>query len=149
MINELQLISAVESRLNEQMKAAHPLYQKPWTVSFPAKPESITGDIIRVQHSKGLYSVRYMESESNGNAETLMIGVYIWATTPDMESKLARAAKLAISNYSPGGCSALQFVKDEPVIAENGVMVRTVSFATQVPVERNRDPVSAIAALNL
>jgi len=149
MINELQLISAVESRLKDQMKAAHPLYQKPWTVPFPAKPESITGDIIRVQHTKGLYSVRYMESESNGNAETLMIGVYIWATTLDMESKLARAAKLAISNYSPGGCSALQFAKDEPVIAENGVMVRTVSFATQVPVERNRDPVQAIAALNL
>lgn len=149
MINELQLIAAVADRLQDQLKASYPLYQKPWMVTFPAKPESITGDIVRVQHTKGLYSVRYMESESNGAAEMLSVGVYIWATSPEMESKLARAAKLAISNYSPGGCSALQFAKDEPVIAENGVMVRVVTFATQVPAERNRDPVSAIAALNL
>lgn len=149
MLNELQLVAAVADRLESQLKAAHPLYQKQWLVPFPAKPESITGDIIRVQHPKGLYAVRYMESEGQAGKEVLVIGCYIWATSPEMESKLSRAAKLAISNYSPGGCTAMQLHKDEPVISENGVSVRVVSFATQIPVERVNNPAESIVGLNL
>lgn len=149
MLNEIQLIAAVAERLDAQLKAAYPLYQKPWLVAFPAKPESITGDMIRVQHTKGLYAVRYQESEGAATTENLVVGVYIWATSPEMESKLARAAKLAINSYSPGGCSALVFAKDEPVVQENGVLVRVVSFVTQVPQAKSKDPAQLIAGLNL
>jgi hypothetical protein len=103
MINELQLVEAIAARLKEQLTAAHPQYRYAWVVDFPGKPESITGDVIRVKHPKGLYAVRYMEGENGAGAETLITGVYIWATSPERESKLARAAKIIVATHSPGG----------------------------------------------
>jgi len=90
-----------------------------------------------------------MEGENGAGAETLITGIYIWATSPEMESRLARAAKIIIANHSPGGCSALALHKDEPVISENGVSVRVVSFRCQVPSPKVTDPAAAVAALNL
>lgn len=145
MLNELQLVEAVTNRI----KAVLPAAMQKSVQAFPGKPEQITDQIIRTQHPRGLFSVRYMESEAAGNGEYILIGVYCWAISPEMESRLSRAAKIAVSNYSPGGCSALQLHKDEPVVQENGVMVRVVSFRCQVPTERVTDPAAAIAALNL
>lgn len=149
MITELQLVAAISARLKEQLAKAYPLYRHDWVVDFPGKPESITGDLVKVRHPKGLCSVRYMESVAPDTAETLITGVYIWATTPEMEARLSRAAKIALASYSPGGCSALALHKDEPVVSENGVSVRVVSFRCQVPSTRITDPAAELAALNL
>lgn len=149
MLNEYQIVAAVNDRITSVLKSAYPLYSKPWTVPFPAKPESITGDMIRTQHHKGLFSCRYLASEGSPTAENILVAVYIWATSADMETKLARAAKMALSSYSPGGTTPLQLHKDEPEVQENGVMVRVVSFVTQVPQSRTKDPAAEIAGLNL
>lgn len=149
MLNEYQIVSAVNDRITTVLKSAYPLYAKPWTVPFPAKPESITGDMIRTQHHKGLFSCRYLASEGSPTAENILVAVYIWATSAGMESKLSRAAKMALSSYSPGGTTPLQLHKDEPEIQENGVLVRVVTFRCQAPITKPRDPVAEITGLNL
>lgn len=145
MLNELQLVESVTTRLKSVLPAAMIKSVQP----FPGRPEQITDQVIRTQHPRGLFSVRYMEAEGGVGFEHIVIGVYCWAISVEMESLLSRAAKLAVNNYSPGGCTALVLHKDEPVVQENGVMVRVVSFRTQVPLERVTDPAAAIAALNL
>jgi len=148
-MNEIQLVDAITARL----KSLLPTAMQNSVVPFPSKPESITGDIVKVQHPRGLYSVRYMESEAASGAETIITGVYIFALNPEMESRLARAAKIIVNGYLLPGISQRGFElhKDEPVVQENGVMVRVVSFRCTVPsvkVAETGIP-AAIAALNL
>jgi len=148
-MNEIQLVTAVIERLKSLLPSA----MQQSVIPFPSKPESITGDIVKVQHPRGLYSVRYMESEAAALGETIIIGVYLFALSPEMESRLARAAKIIVNGYLLRGISqrGLELHKDEPVVQENGVMVRVVSFRCTVPsvkVAESKIP-AAITALNL
>lgn len=150
MLNENEIVNILTERLDEKLKAAYPTYSKAWLITFPAKPETITGDIIKVQHPKGLLSVRYSESEGmQAGKESLVFSVYIWATSPAMESRLTRAVKIILTGFATGGSTSLQLLKDESAIQENGVSVRVCSFTTQVAHDRYTDINQSLVNLQL